>query len=235
MFPANNETGLVIREGKALELKEPKIIELTGDINTVGSFLKKRYGLQQQTGLQTVDKNKAVVLVNKENMTITLKLDPENHYGATISGNISLSPELKQFCINNTKMFQREELVKLLRFSKMFFADADVHYKILTAYQQFKASAYVDMNVGNDQRGNKNMQMDKVVKTDLPDAFLLTLPIFKGEQSKTFRVEICLDVNDGGGRFWFESVELHELVEFEKERIITEQLESCADLVVIYE
>jgi len=225
---------LTVREGKALELKEPLKIEIYGDINTVASFLKVRSSQEDLPGLQSIDINKAVVIVDKAAMTIELSLDPQNYYGAKVKGSIELSDELQQFFINKTKLFTREELIKLIKFSRLLFADTELHAKLLAAYQTFKASANVDMTASNDTRGNKNNSFDKKVTTDLPDSFVLNVPIFKGQEKKSFRVEICLDVTDGGGRFWFESVELNDLIEIEKEVIISKQIESCKDLVVIY-
>lgn len=223
---------LTIREGKALELKEPRIINIDGDINTVANFLKVRSG--KQSGLQTIFGERSVVIVDKAAMHIELQLDPENHYGATISGKAELSDELKLFSINTTKLFNRDELVKIIKFNKRFFADADAHFKVLSAYQTFAAKAEVNLNQSSDTRGNKTNNFDKKVTSELPDSFVLNIPIIKGQNSRTFRVEICLDLTDGGGRFWFESVELHELIEGEKQAMIDEQLKSCEGLVIIY-
>jgi hypothetical protein len=62
----------------------------------------------------------------------------------------------------------------------------------------------------------------------------MNLPIFKGQDPKRFMVEICLDVTDAAASFWFESVELSDLTELDGELILKEELESCADYVVIW-
>lgn len=41
-------------------------------------------------------------------------------------------------------------------------------------------------------------------------------------------------IEDAGARFWFESVELHELSQIEKEEIFKRELKAAAGLVVIY-
>lgn len=227
---------LTIREGKALELKEPQKIAIVGDINTVATFLTRRYaeGNQLAESLQYVDKNKAIVYVDRQNMSIELDLDSENFYGAVVKGSVELSDELKPFCINQNKIFRREELVKVLKFNKIAFDDPEMHFKVITAYQAFKTVANVQVEQKNDVRGNRTNNFDKSVSTDLPETFVLNLPIFKNQEKRRFMVEICLDVTDGSAGFWFESVELKELIEVEKDVIINKQLESCKDLVVVY-
>ena len=224
---------LTIREGKALELREPQKISVSGDINSIGNFLMRRANVNEAAGLQFVHKDRALVIVDKENMTIQLLVDPENFYGTVVTGKLELSDELKKFSINKNKLFTREELVSLLKFSKIYFADPDQHFKVLTSYQAFKANAQIDMSASNDTRGNRSANYDKKVTTELPDSFVLNVPIFKGQEKRKFMVEICLEVTDGSSRFWFESVELHDIIEGEKDTIIGAQLEFCKDLVVI--
>lgn len=47
-------------------------------------------------------------------------------------------------------------------------------------------------------------------------------------------MEICLDVTEGSARFWFESVELHELIQKRLDEIFEEELARMEGLVVIY-
>lgn len=223
---------ITILEGKALEQKEPLKIVLSGDIKSISSFLntRKRSG---GTGFQTIDMKRATIISDKKDMSITMKLDPENYYGATIIAKLELSDELKDFSINTTKMFTREELVKKIKFSKIYFDNAEAHEKVLKAYQTFNAKAYIDMSMDSDNRGNKSGAYSKKVTTELPEYFMLSLPIFKGMPKKKFQVEICLDVSDGSVHFWFESVELHNIIETTKDEIFAEELKSCEGFVII--
>ena len=50
-----------------------------------------------------------------------------------------------------------------------------------------------------------------------------------------FMIEVCLQVTDGGASFWFESVELAELIQTQTISIINEQLKNCDGLVIIYQ
>lgn len=222
---------LEIREGQAIPLKEPVKIDIVGNIDAVSSFLKVRS--TSAINHQCVSKMSSIVTVDRKNMSIRLQTNPNDVYGTVITGKLELSDELKAFSINTAKTFSKQELVKLLRFNRMHFADMDIHAKVLGSYQKFSASANTDIKDESDLRGNKLANFQKKVKTDIPDNFVLNLPIFKGREKKTFRVEICLDVTDGGACFWFESVELNEIITRQRDEIIDGELKSCKDLVII--
>lgn len=221
---------IIIREGVALEQKEPQKIELTGDINTISSFLKNR---GDGYDLQKVDKSKAVVIVDKENMKILLKLDPQNFYGTTVTGSLELSQELKVWSINQSKTFKREELVQLIKFNRLSFDNPEQHDKVLKAYMAFEAKTDSELKASNDTRGNKAASISKNVSTNIPTEFILLIPVFKGKEVMRFRVEICLDVTDGGARFWFESTELHELINTNRDIIFNEELKAAEGFVII--
>jgi hypothetical protein len=229
--PTQNE--LIIREGQALAPVAPEKIKITGNISAVSDFLNVRK--KEGSGLQTIDNSKALVLVNKKDLSIRLLLDPENHYGAEIVAKLEFSDELKQFAINSTSTFTREQLIKLIRFNKMWFDDGEKHTGLLTSYMAFNASANSNIEQSSDTRGNKTNNLQKAVTTNVPTEFILNIPIFKGETKERFRVEICLDVTDGGARFWFESVELHEIVQKRTDEIFDEQLKSCEGFVIIHQ
>ncbi|HUS00599.1 MAG TPA: hypothetical protein VMY77_02670, partial [Chitinophagaceae bacterium] len=59
------------------------------------------------------------------------------------------------------------------------------------------------------------------------------IPIFKGFDPVRFRVEVCLDVTEGSARFWFESVELHEIMIKQVDEIFDEELKSCEGFVIV--
>lgn len=238
------EGELTIRTGDALPLKDPIKINLSGDIKTVANFLQKRTEQSKPLpenailvgpgcGLQHVNYSRAIVLVDKLQGTIELQLDPENVFGATVKGSLLESDELKIFAINSTKTYTREEIIKLFRFNKLQFDDADKNVELVKAFQKFSAKAFVEMNKEDDTRGNRENHFSKKVETGLPHDFILFIPLFKGQPKERFRVEIALDVTDGGAKFWFESPELVELMQQRKEEILKAELQSCEGFVVV--
>lgn len=222
---------LTILEGKVLDPKPSEKITLAGDIRSVSAFLKVRG--KSGTGTQTVDKSKAVVMVDKHSWTIQLLLDPENHYGANVMATLQKSDELAPFHINQNKTFSKEELVKLIKFNKIYFDAPTKHSEMLLAFQKISSTVNIRANDSADDRGNKERAFVKEVTTNAPTEFILNIPIFKGFDAVRFRVEVCLDVTEGSARFWFESVELHELIQTQIDIIFNEELKSADGFVII--
>jgi hypothetical protein len=236
---ASNE--IIIREGTALPQVAPKKIVVSGDFKTVSSFIEKRKlvgfdGVMQNgdPGLQTINADRVLVTVDKEKLSILLQLDPESEYGTEITAKLAFTPELEQFFINKNKLFNREELIKLIRFNKIWFADAEAHDKLLKAYQAFTATVNANIGKTSDTRGNVDNSYKKTVETNVPDSFVLNIPIFKGMDKRRFRVEIAIDSTDASTKFWFESVELNDIIQIESQAILEKELESCSDYVVIW-
>lgn len=222
---------LTILEGKTLELKPPEKILISGDIKSVSTFLGVR--LKSGSGTQQIDKSKSVLLVDKKALTIELLIDPENHYGATVSGKLEKSDELAPFCINQNKTFSKEELVKLIKFNKIYFDEPTKHGEMLLAFQKVSSTTNIRANDSADDRGNKERAFVKEVTSNAPTEFILNIPIFKGFDAVRFRVEVCLDVTEGSVRFWFESTELHELIQTTVDIIFNEELKVADGFVII--
>lgn len=222
---------LTVLTGEALKQKAPEKIEISGDIRTVSSFLRVRK--DSGTGLQSIDKNRAVVLVDKKNRSIELQLDPENFYSPVITGTLADADELIPFNINTVKTFTKEELVKLIKFNKLFFSDATKHAEMLLAFQKVSSTVNISQKDSSDDRGNKERDFVKQVETNAPTEFVLDIPVYKGFPAYRFRVEVCLDVTEGSVRFWFESIELHELRMKLVEEIFTEELKEAEDFVIV--
>lgn len=229
-----NFTGevLTIREGQAIDPKDHNIIKITGDIKSISNFLNVRN--TSGSGLQAIDKSKAIVTVDKKEMFILLQLDPENHYGASVTAKLEISDELKKWSVNVTKTWKLTELVKLLRYSRLDFDVADKHAILLDAFQKFNFKAFIESEQqAPDRKGNKKQSFNKAIEADLPTDFVLNIPIFKGLESSTFHVEIWMETTEGSASFWFESPELSELIETKKAVIFNEQLAACEGFVII--
>lgn len=222
---------ITVLEGKILDAKPPEKISIEGDIKSVSSFLSVR--VSEGKGTQEIDKSKAVVLVDKKALTIELLIDPENHYGASVLAKLEKSDELQPFAINQNKTFTKEELVKLIKFNKIYFDDASKHAEMLVAFQKVSSTVNISSKDSSDDRGNKERDFVKQVTTNAPTEFILNIPAFKGFPAIRFRVEVCLDVTEGSARFWFESVELHEIIQKQVDEIFATELEAAKGFVII--
>lgn len=224
------ETVLLI--GKANTPKELLKLSVQGDFSAVSNYLKVKK--QSASSFQFVSPERTIVICDKENLTIELFTDPNDPDAAEIKGKAEFSKELQAFGINEAKYFTREQLIKLIRFNRRFFPNKEENANLLGAYQNFTASVDKNIQEGSDLRGNRNNQFQKKVNTSLPENFLLEVPIFKGEKPVTFPVEICMEDYDAGMRFWFESVNLAELIAEKTDELFDRELESCKEFAVIF-
>lgn len=229
---------LIYRTGTAEPIEPLPVMErIEGDINTISSFIKKRYpcpSSPEGLGLQFVDKDRVIVTVDREKFSILVELDPEHPRGASIFGQLSLAPELVKFNINTGKSWSREDLVKLIRFNKMFFGNRDQADALEQAYMAFRAEVYANIAKTNDNRGNVESGYKKSVTTNIPESFVLNIPIFKGQDRRQIRVDIIIEATDSSARFFLESVDLHDITVIESDLILSKQLECCKDFVIVY-
>lgn len=226
---------LVIREGNAQEplpLKEPKIINIAGDIHSVSVFINNRHDGYSS---QAIDKNKAIVTVDKHGKTITLQLDPENHYGATITAKLEQSKELEQFGINTTTRYNRKLLLDLLRFNRLYFEDKNQHAKVLTGLYKLRIKSETEIQQEKDNQGNKRSLIDVKTVDDggMVKEFNITLPLFKGFAAKNILVEICYEVVNGDVSFWLESIGLKETTDSAIDGIFEDELKAAEGFVII--
>jgi hypothetical protein len=226
------------REGRAadpLPLKEPKVINISGDIHSISNFLKQRFGESSGFSSQEVDRSKVIVTADKHSRTITMLLDPENHYGATVIGRLESSDELKQFYINEEKKFDRQQLQKLIKFSRLYFDNKEQHAQVLLSITKLRVKTESELKQENDNRGNKTNSFERKVIDDsgFVQFFHLFIPIFKGFPPVKFQVEICFEPSESGILFWLESPELHEIKEGKVNEIFEDELQACEGFVII--
>lgn len=231
-----NGSALTILEGKALDPKHPLSLKITGQIESVYTYLTSRRGtLQPAISLQHIDKDLAVITMDEAAMTITMDVDPNHPFGTLVVGKLEFNPELNAWCINKDKQFTREQLITLLKFNRRFFADPAQHAIMMDAYQKLNLTGQTNLKNESDGRGNKDQAFKKTIDSStIPTEFSLEMSVFKGQPKRKFRVEICLDATDASVRFWFESVELIEIIEVDRKEIFNKQVEGYPDYCIIW-
>lgn len=223
---------IIILHGNAPKEILPVNVKIDGDIKTFAAFITSR----KVNGFSTqfVDPTKAIVIVDKNDLTITLEVDPENVYGAKVVSTLELADELTEFYINKDKIFTKDALVKLLKFNRLFFPDKEAHGKLIEQLRKSNSTVNIAAGDSSDERGNKEREFKKTVETNIPASFMLNIPIFKGFSPVPFSVEICLDVENGNLKIWLESVELAEKIQVLTDEIFAEQLKAAEGFFVIY-
>lgn len=189
-------------EGDAPNPVNYEPFSITGNINAVKDYLTTR---------TDIDKKGAHILMNEQKASITLIRFEGLPYKVTVIGSLTPYPELAQFGINTSKTHTLTDIRTLIKMNRIFFPDRDKHTALVNSLQNFTAKVEATHTNVADNRSNKSIGTTKQVETGLMADFELCIPLFNGGAHKSFRVEICYDVTDGGTKFWFESVELYEL------------------------
>lgn len=227
---------LTIREGKAVDplpLKEPKIINLSGDIHTVSAFLLGRLSGHSSQG---VEKDKAIVVVDKVARTIQLFLDPENHYGASVLAKLEMSPELAAFRINTDERWDRKRLAQQLKFNGAYFEDKILKDAIVAGLYKLRIKTEKEIQQEQDNAGNRKNSVEVNVIDDngFERFFTLNIPLFKGFRPEKFQVEICYEVLDNSVSFWLESVGMRDMMIERLDGILADELKNCEGFVIIH-
>lgn len=209
-----NTTELVIREGKALPLKEPEVVSIDGNIKAPVNYAKVR----------PPKKEKASVTFSRSEMRITYEEEPVSFYGATITGKLLMNPKLENFGINSDKLLTTEQLAKFLKMNRQHFDKVDECDALVKALTTCKVKVQTLIDKDQDQRGNKKIHYDKVVDSEIPHNFTLNLPVFIGYDKRKFKVDLCFDTADLTIKVWLESVELNDIIETDRDIIMDEEL-----------
>ncbi len=218
---------LVIRHGDAAPIREPKIVVLDGVIDAPAEFFRKRP--------DQVKKESAHVLFSFREMTIALILDEKDHFGGKIIGKLIDNPELKPFKINSgSGSFTVQTLKELFKTSRGFFASADENLKAISNLEKFRLNAELVIEKDGDDRGNKREMIEQKVTANVDLSFNLNLPVFIGQPSKKFKVDILFDIRDKAISIWLDSPELRTMIIEDREKIINAALEPFRkDFVII--
>ncbi len=180
---------VIMREGEALPLHEPVKVEISGVLDSPARWLEKRPELQQIT-------NKCHVRVDREMLLIVLQINENAYYGTKIKGTLSLTDAFRKFHINDGHSFTLVEMTKLFKMNRSFFETKQKAMELVTTLQNFKGKVNKDLEASNDNRGNKKVDFVQAVESNLPEAFTLHLPIFKGLEAEDVVCEVYVDPDD---------------------------------------
>lgn len=218
---------IVIREGKAVELKEPVKVSIRGTIDAAARWLETRFDcLKEKT---------CHILVNREELYIKLQCNENNYYGTLIAGYLELSPEYKKFGVNEGEYITHFEMAELIKMNRSYFENKTEAMKLVTELQNFKAKVDKEIEDCDNKRGDRRLLVNQAVQHNLPAAFNLIVPLFKGGEKQTIEVEVY--VNPADFTCTLVSAEANDLVEELRNKEIDAVLdrikECCPDIVII--
>lgn len=194
-----------IRHGDAEKIQYEKPISITGVLDACSQFLKGK----------TIDPLKSHLRIFQQQGRLELYIndtDPNSQH--VITGSLTKNVDLKAFEINSmTYRWSVSDFLRFIKQNRYFFANKEQHAKLITNMQAWSAKIETVLVQANDQKGNSNFQIEQKVRAvdGFVDKFELNIPIYQGDVSLKFTVEIGLDPKNTSVQIYLFSDELFEL------------------------
>ena len=231
-----NATEIIIREGEAervLNPKPPIKISLKGVIGTPLEFLEKRHTEKDQ-----VDPKKCHILINREQVSITLITNEDDDYlTGKVVGQLDQHPKFNEFGINSEKKWDPNNLGQFFKMNRAFFEDKATNMELVTALKNFDATVASKIEKAKTEKGDFKDNYGYTVQSNLPGAFNLSIPIFKGTPAEVIEVEFYASVNGREVSLQLFSPGACQLLEDLRDSVIDKQVDSirqlCEDIAII--
>jgi hypothetical protein len=232
---ADGQKEIIIREGNAVKLLDPKAPIKVAIVGTIGApleFLSKRFNTEQ------IEQKKCHIIVDREAVKISLIINEDDDYlrGAVV-GQLEQHPKFKEFGINSGKLWQPNQLGQFLKMNRSFFKDLSANMTLVTQLKSYIAKINVLYEKENAENGAFKDNYSGVVESNLPSAFMLKVPIFKGVAYEEIEVEFYTSVDGRNVSLQLFSPSANQLFEELRDTTIDNQLKDikalCPDIAII--
>lgn len=211
---------IIVREGKANDVKEPHGLNICGNIDSPYRFLHQRK--------DDILVHEAHVEVNRDEMNIELVNDEHSAYADRVSGYLTLSQDFKALGVNDGEYVSNFDLAERIKKLRTLFESRDAAMRLVSELRNFKAKIEREMELSDDKRGNVNIRKSQIVESNLPESLKVTVPIFKGMEPITFKVEV--EVNPSDLSCTLTSPEANDIIRDQRDIIINRQLDSIVKM-----
>ncbi len=211
----------MIRSGVAPDIYPPRKIEVKGVIDTVSRWLAKKKVNYADARLEIMRSASTIRLVMNETSTETF---------GTVTGQMILDEDYQAFSINRQKKFTLLELSNFIKMHRYCFEEQRVAMNLVADLRNFKGKVNKEMEKVQDTRGNSRVMVDQVVESNIPPAFTLQMPIYKGGIPVRFEVSVGIIIRDAEMECYLESLEANELEKKIIDSVFAEQLEMIETL-----
>lgn len=225
---SNGNAELIIREGKAPEIHEPRNLIVNGILDSPSRYLRKR--------VKAFPETQCHVIINREKLTIQLVSDERNHVQTVITGSLQIHPDFKKLGINSGEYLTAFELADLFKMNRSLFENQSAVMEIVSKLKNFKARVNKEIEKSTNDKGNVRLLLDQVVNSNLPDSFKLNVPLFKGFPKEVIEVEI--NVNPQDLTCTLISPVANDLIQFHRDAAIDSELSEINEIapnIVLFE
>lgn len=223
------KTEVVIREVTTvneLSVQSPLKINLEGVITAPLEFLTQRLDQADQ-----INQKRCHVLVNREKLFIRLNICENDFYThGSVIGTLEQHPKFKEFGINQNKNWDPVELGQFCKMNRAFFVDKSANMELVTKLKSFEADIQSKIEKKKTEKGDFADNYSGAVTSNLPGAFKLKIPLFKGLPAEEIEVEFYASVNGREVRLQLFSPGASQATEEIRDKIIDEQITAIRKL-----
>lgn len=216
----NGATEIIIRRGEAKKQHiNTSIVVESASIEAVQEYLKK-------DGIDPDEIKNSAVSYSYEGLYLNLKYAIRREGGNDkVNGVLKLHPELEKWKINEAKAYDNHSLARFIKMNRHFFQDKDIAMRLVAELQDVRVKTEKQFETADDRRGNaREFIAQKLIESNIPDNFILNLPIFVGTKPRSVQVEIEINPKDFSCELI--SPDLKEIIDIETRAIIDEQLDA---------
>ena len=222
---------LIIREVDTvvedkLPVLEPDKVEISGNITAIFAFLEKRWDAEDAQ----VNHCRTHILVDRDNLMMTLVVnETDKREKKTVVGTIQLSRQYTAFGVNK-KLWESTDLGNFFRINRSYFEKKETNMSLVSLLKRFTAKVNTEVEREEKDNGSVTDVYRKVVDSNLPEAFAVKIPIFKGTQPEVFSIEIIAHVEGKHAVLELISPDAEAIVEEVRDKLIDEQIEKIKEL-----
>jgi hypothetical protein len=235
---AGENSEVVIIHKKGFDELRPIPINISGNIDSVFNWLNCRFAKGGELeSINTVSRHTAHVLINRDKMTISLVVNENDPYfKGSVTGALTKHPDFEKWEINTGKEWDNKVLADFIKMNRNCFESKGNAMKLSAELSTLKVKVDNEVEKANDNRGNvRQMFAQKVIEMNIPKTFILNVPVFKGQPTATFEVEIY--VNPNNYMVSLVSPEANDIVSMIRDSVIDDQktniMEIAHGLVII--
>lgn len=214
----NDVKQLTILRGDAKPVYVLKGLNVSdASIEAVQEYLKK-------DGIEPEEIKNSIVSFSYESLYLKIAYSfRREHSSDNVAGCLKLHPELEKWNINKGTPIDHQTLSRFIKMNRHYFENSETAMRLVSELQNIRIKTEKEYESADDRKGNaKEMIAQKLVESNIPDNFILKLPIFIGTDPVAVRVEIEINPRD----FTCEliSPDLKQIIDQETKVIIDEQL-----------
>lgn len=236
LSPETPKAEVIIREVNEvneLPILAPIKPDISGVLGAPLEFLQKRKTVSVQ-----INQHRCHILVDREKMSITLVTNEHDQYlCGKITGKATVHPKFAEFGINTGKGWEPNELGQFFKMNRASFVDKSENMAIVTQLKNFEAKVNTQIVKQKSENGDFADNYSGVVMSNLPGAFKLKIPLFKGRAAEEIEVEFYASVNGRTVALQLYSPGANQAIEEIRDAMIEDELarirEICEDIAII--